>query len=144
MRKLAISTILNRAGKMKTKKQKVEWLQSHDSVPMKTILRLMYDENIEFLLPDVPPPYKKNASPDEGMMLYHETRKLRIFVNGGGYDGLNQTKRESLFIGLLEDVCDEDSEMLCQMISREKIKGLTRATVEESFPRIFIDPIKLS
>ena len=94
--------------------------------------------------PTTAPPYKENATSDEGMMLYHEARKLRIFVKGGGYDNLQQAKRESLFIGLLEDVCDEDSEMLCQMITREKVKGLTKQTVEEGLPRIFIDPLKLS
>ena len=111
---------------------------------MRTCLRLLYDEGAEFLVPDEAPPYNKNQTPDEGMMLYHEFRKLRIFVRGGGYDNLNQTKRESLFIGLLEDVCESDADMLCKMITRQKIKGLTKTTVEEAFPRIFIDPIKLS
>jgi hypothetical protein len=144
MKRLAISAVLERAGKARTKVQKVEWLRENQSVPLMAILRLMYDENVEFLVPNSPPPYKKNASPDEGMMLYHEYRKLRIFVKGGGYDNLNQIKRESLFIGILEDVVDSDSELLCQMISRERVKGLTKETVEEAFPRIFLDPIKLS
>jgi hypothetical protein len=144
MKKLAISTVLERAGKARTRKEKVDWLKQNQSVPLMAVLRLMYDENVEFLLPDVAPPYKKNASPDEGMMLYHEYRKLRIFVRGGGYDTLNQIKRETLFIGLLEDVCDSDSEMLCLMITGQRIKGLTKEAVEEAFPRIFLDPIKLS
>lgn len=144
MKRLPISTILERAGKARTKVQKVEWLRENQSVPLLAILRLMYDENIEFLVPNSAPPYKKNASPDEGMMLYHEYKKLRIFVKGGGYDNLKQPKRESLFIGMLEDLLDTDSEMLCQMICRERIKGLTKETVEEAFPRVFIDPIKLS
>lgn len=144
MKRLAISIVLERAAKMRSKKEKTEWLQANDSVPMRTCLRLLYDEGAEFLVPDEAPPYNKNQTPDEGMMLYHEFRKLRIFVRGGGYDNLNQTKRESLFIGLLEDVCESDADMLCKMITRQKIKGLTKATVEETFPRIFIDPIKLS
>lgn len=143
-RRLPLSEIVSKAGTLRSKKQKIEWLQQNDSVPLRTILRLWYDENIEWLVPDSAPPYKENATSDEGMMLYHETRKLRIYVKGGGYDNLNQTKREGLFIGLLEDVCDPDSEMLCRMISGEKQKGLTKQTVEDAFPRIFIDPIKLS
>lgn len=143
MRRLSLSTILNRAAKMRTKKQKTEWLRGNDSMPLRIVLRLMYDEDIQFLVPDEAPPYKKNATPDAGMMLYNEARKLRIFVKGGGYDNLNQIKRESLFIGLLEDISDDDSEMLCQMITRQRIKGLTKQNVEEAFPRIFIDPIKI-
>ena len=143
MARIAISEILNRASKMRSKQQKIDWLREKDSPSLQVILRLMYDENIEFLVPDEAPPYKKNASPDEGMMLYHEARKLRIFVKGGGYDELNQVKRESLFIGLLEDVCDQDSEMLCKMICREKIKNLTKQTVEDAFPHLFTTPLKL-
>lgn len=139
-----ISEIINQAGKLRSKAQKVEWLQKNDSVPLRIVLRLWYDENIEFLVPDSAPPYKENATSDEGMMMYHEARKLRIFVKGGGYDNLQQAKRESLFIGLLEDVCDEDSKMLCQMITREKVKGLTKQTLEDAFPRLFLDPLKLS
>lgn len=143
-RRLPISEIVKKAGALKSKQQKVKWLQDNDSVPLRIILRLWYDENIEFLVPDTPPPYKENATSDEGMMLYHEARKLRIFVKGGGYDNLQQAKRESLFIGMLEDVCDDDSEMLCQMITREKVKGLTKQTLEDALPRLFLDPLKLS
>ena len=143
-RRLPISEIVKKAGALKSKPQKVKWLQDNDSVPLRIILRLWYDENIEFLVPDTPPPYKENATSDEGMMLYHEARKLRIFVKGGGYDNLQQAKRESLFIGMLEDVCDDDSEMLCQMITREKVKGLTKQTLEDALPRLFLDPLKLS
>lgn len=143
-RRLPISEIVKKAGALKSKQQKVKWLQDNDSVPLRIILRLWYDENIEFLVPDTPPPYRENATSDEGMMLYHEARKLRIFVKGGGYDNLQQAKRESLFIGMLEDVCDDDSEMLCQMITREKVKGLTKQTLEDALPRLFLDPLKLS
>lgn len=143
-RRLPISEIVKKAGTLRSKQQKVKWLQENDSVPLRIVLRLWYDENIEFLVPDTAPPYKENATSDEGMMLYHEARKLRIFVKGGGYDNLQQAKREALFIGMLEDVCDEDSEMLCQMITREKVKGLTKQTLEDALPRLFLDPLKLS
>ena len=144
MRRVPISEIVKKAGALRSKQEKVKWLQNNDSVPLRIILRLWYDENIEFLVPDTPPPYNKNATSDEGMMLYHEARKLRIFVKGGGYDNLQQAKREQLFIGMLEDVCDDDSEMLCQMITREKVKGLTKQTLEDALPRLFLDPLKLS
>ena len=144
MRRVPISEIVKKAGALRSKQEKVKWLQNNDSVPLRIILRLWYDENIEFLVPDTPPPYKKNATSDEGMMLYHESRKLRIFVKGGGYDNLQQAKREQLFIGMLEDVCDDDSEMLCQIITREKVKGLTKQTLEDALPRLFLDPLKLS
>lgn len=145
MIKISISEILNKAGSLKTKKDKIEWLQKHDSVPLRIILRLIYDTQIEFLLPDVPPPWKKNSLPDTDTMLYREARRLRIFVRGGGYDNLNQVKRESLFISLLEDINNDDAELLAvNMLSHKPVRGLTLKTVEEAFPDLFTTQIKLA
>lgn len=143
--KLAISEVLTGAGKLKTKKEKIEFLRQHDAVPVRSLLRLIYDTNVEFLLPDTPPPWKKNKLTDAHTMLYREARRLRIFVKGGGYDNIKQVKRESLFISLLEDVMNEDAELLANhMISHKPVKGLTRKTVEEAFPDLFTTPIQLT
>jgi hypothetical protein len=145
MIKIAISEVLKTAGKLRTKQEKVDWLLKHDAVPLRTVIRLIYDKQIEFLLPETPPPWKKNSLPDTDTMLYRESRRLRIFVKGGGYDELNQAKRESLFISLLEDINNDDAELLANnMLSHTPIKGLTKDTIEKAFPTIFTSPIKLS
>lgn len=145
MIKNSISEVLNKAGEFKTKKEKVEWLRDNDAVPLRTVARLIYDNNVEFLLPDTPPPWKKNALPDADTMLYREARRLRIFVKGGGYDNIAQVKRESLFISLLEDIKNEDAELLANnMLSHKPVKGLTRKTLEEAYPDLFTTPIKLA
>ena len=141
MIRLSISEILNKLSEIKNKDEKVTWLRKHDSVPLRTILRLMYDERVEFLIPNTPPPWKKNAYVGVEGMLYKEARRLRIFVKGGGYDSLNQVKRESLFISLLEDVDNSDAELLCQMIAQKPVKGLTKKTLEEAFPNLFTSSI---
>ena len=138
--RLSIPEILNKVSEIKTKNEKIKWLQSYDCVPLRSILRLTYDkENVKFLLPDSPPPWKKNNM-EEGTegLLYKETRRLRIFVKGGGYDDLNQVKRESLFISLLEDLNDDDADLLANhVISQKPIKGLTEKTLVEAFPDIY-------
>lgn len=145
MIRISISEVVNKAGELKTKKEKVEWLKKHDTVPLRTVLRLVYDDSIEFLVPDTPPPWKKNALPDTDTMLHREARRLRIFVKGGGYDNIKQVKRESLFISLLEDIKNEDADLLANhMISHTPVKGLTKKTLEEAFPDLFTAPIKLS
>lgn len=132
---LSISEIVNKAAELKNKKEKVEWLQKNSSVPLQTVLRYTYDkENVEFLIPDTPPPWKKNSYIGVEGMLYKEARRLRIFVKGGGYDNLNQVKRENLFISLLEDIDNADAELLCKMIAQKPIKGLPKNVVEEAFP----------
>lgn len=131
---LSLSEIVNKACELETKKEKVEWLKKNDSVPLRTVLKLTYDTSVEFLIPSVPPPWKKNDYVGVEGMLYKETRRLRIFIKGGGYDNLNQVKRENLFISLLEDIDNGDAELLCKMIAQKPLKGLTLKTVQEAFP----------
>lgn len=130
----SLSEIVNKATELKTKEEKLAWLRKHDGVPLKTVLKYMYDPRVEFLIPNTAPPWKKNGYIGVEGMLYKETRRLRIFVKGGGYDQLDRVKREQLFISLLEDVDDKDADLLCKMIAQKPLKGLSRAVVAEAFP----------
>ena len=133
--KLSLSEIINKATELKNKKEKVDWLRSNASIPLQTILKYTYDkDNVKFLIPQTPPPWKKNGYIGVEGMLYKETRRLRIFIEGGGYDNLNQVKRENLFISLLEDVDDNDAELLVKMIQQKPLKGLPMGVVKEAFP----------
>lgn len=133
---LSISEIIKKVDTFKTTQEKVEWLRKNDSQPLRSILKYTYDSNIEFLVPNTPPPWKKNSYVGVEGMLYKEVRRLRIFIKGGGYDELNKVKRESLFISLLEDIDNADAEILCIMIAKKPFKGLTLKTIEEAFPGI--------
>jgi len=134
---VSISEIIDKLPKLKTKQEKIDHLRAHDSVPLRIVLRLNYDKNIEFLIPDTPPPWKKNAYIGVEGMLYKEARRLRIFIKGCGYDNLNQVKRETLFINLLEDIDNKDAKLLCKMITQKPFTGLTIKVVEEAFPNLF-------
>lgn len=135
--RLSIAEIVNKATELKTVDEKVEWLRKHDNSALRTVLKYMYDKNVEFLIPDTPPPWKKNSYVGVEGMLYNEARRLRIFIKGGGYDNLNQIKREQLFISLLEDVDNADAELLCKMIEQKPLKGLSRNVVITAFPQEF-------
>ena len=132
--KLSLSEIVNSAKNLSTRKEKIEWLQLNRSVPLLTILNIAYNKDVVLLIPDMPPPWKKNDYTDAQGMLYKEARRLKIFCKGGGYDQLNQTKREQLFISLLEDVDNADADLLCDMIRQKPFKGLPRSLVSEAFP----------
>ena len=132
--KLSISEIVNKAAELKTEKEKIAWLQQNNNTPLRMVLKYTYDPNVEFLVPDTAPPWKKHAYVGVEGMLYTEARRLKIFIKGGGYDNLNQVKREQLFISLLEDIDNEDAELLCKMIAKKPLKGLTKGVVKASFP----------
>jgi hypothetical protein len=131
---LSLAEIVTKATEQPTKQDKIAWLQKHDSVPLKTVLKFMYDPSIKFLIPNTPPPWKKNSYVGVEGMLFKESRRLKIFVKGGGYDNLDQIKREQLFISLLEDIDNKDADLLCNMIAQKPLKGLSRAIIQEAFP----------
>lgn len=133
---LSISEIINKVKELKTADEKVEWLKKNESVPLRTILKFTYDtDRVQFLIPNTPPPWKKNGYTGVEGMLYKETRRLGIFVKGGGYDNMNQVKREQLFISLLEDVDDNDAVLLTEMIQQKPFKGLPKEVVMKAFPQ---------
>jgi len=135
--KLSISEIINKATTLKTKSEKVEWLKQNDTLALKMVLQSTYDKKrVQWLLPDTPPPWKKNEYEDQAKtLLYSEARRLKIFIKGGGYDDMKQTKREQLFISLLEDIDDDDAHMLANhSIMQKPFKGLTTKTINEAFP----------
>ena len=144
--RISISEIINKCSKFKTADEKVEWLKKNDSQPLRQILQVTYDkDNVEWLVPDTPPPWTKNEYEDEAKaLLYKEARRLKIFLKGGGYDNLDQVKRESLFISLLEDIDNDDAKLLAHnMLSHTKVKGLTLPTLLEAFPDLLTTPMDM-
>ena len=137
---LSLSEILQKTGSLKSKQEKIDFLKKHNSEPLRSLLNYIYNKNIKILLPDTPPPWNKNKYVDVEGRLYHEVRRLRIFVEGGGYDNLNQTKREYLFISLLEQIDDNDAQFLVDhFVCRKKIPGITKSLVKETFPELELE-----
>lgn len=134
--KLSISEIVNKAKELKPNNKKVEWLKENDSQPLRIVLKIMYDKNMQVLLPDSKPPYKESEVVGSEGMLYKEARRLKIFIKGGGYDGLDQVKREQLFISLLEDVDKDDAKLLVDMIKQKPLTGLPASVIKEAFPEL--------
>lgn len=135
--KHSISEIIKMASTASGGKDaKIQILRENNSQPLQQILKMIYDKSVVFLLPNTAPPWNKNQYEDEARnMLYRETRRLKIFIEGGGYDNLSQVKRESLFISLLEDIDNNDAELLANyMVTQKAVKGLSKAVVAEAFP----------
>jgi hypothetical protein len=132
MATISLAEVVNKACELKTKKEKVEWLKQHNTNPLRTILKVMYDKNMELNIPKSTPPYTASEMPDSHGMLYRETRKIPYFVKGYSGDGLTQMRREQLFIQMLETVDKEDAVLLCKMIQQKPLKGLTVAVIEEA------------
>ena len=136
--RLSIAEIVKATIEAKTKEEKIRVLQKNNSVTLRTILRYTYDKDIEFLVPNVRPPWNKNGLVDVEGRLYTETRRLKIFLKGGSYDGkLNKVKMESLFIELLESVDDKDAEILANMIEKKHIVGIDEEVLLKVYPDLY-------
>jgi hypothetical protein len=131
--KLGIGEILTKAGKMKTKEEKIEYLRKNDSRPLQDIIQYALHPDIKWDIPEGTPPYTPTPYLDQEQMLYVEARKLYLFVNGRG-NNLNRTKLENLFIQLLESVAPKDAELLCMVKEGKLPKGITPSLIEEVWP----------
>ena len=134
---LLISEILDKVSKIKTKKEKVSFLKHYDSDALRMVIKSSFDPKIKWALPDGDVPYIKNDAPEgtEHTNLHAEVRKLFHYLEGGNAD-LNQNKRESMFVQLLEGLHQSDAAVLVAAKDKElhrKFKGLSDNVVKEAF-----------
>lgn len=133
--KLGVAEILEQVSKLKKKDERIEALRKHgDNRAMLQILQYAYDPRIKWLLPEGTPPFKKNEYLDQESNLYSEVRRLYLFIEGGN-PNLTTTKREMLFIGLLEMITPADAVLLCAAKDKKlPYKNITPEIVNEAFP----------
>ena len=136
--KLLMHEVLQKVSNAKTKAQKVKLLEEYNTPALRAILIANFDESVISMLPDGEVPYKENEAPEETehTRLVHEYRKLYLFFKGGA--NISQTRRETLFIQLLEGLHKGEAEVLTLM--KDKMIGkrwkITRQCVEDAFPSI--------
>ena len=120
------SEVLTKVGKLKTKKQKVEYLKQNNSDALRMVLKSSFDPKIVWQLPEGPVPFSPNEA---------EARKLYNFIQGGN-NALTQNKREMMFVQMLEGLHQTEAYMLVDAkdkILHKTYKGLSSAVVKEAF-----------
>lgn len=132
--KIGLAEILKKASEFDKKADRLEWLRLNDSAALRAVLKYAYDPKVKFLLPEGAPPYKPNKLPDLQSVLYSELRKMYLFVEGGN-PALKPTRREYLFVQLLENLDKEDAELIAAVKDKKiPYKGITKKFVEETYP----------
>ena len=131
------SEIATKINNAKDKPRKLKVLQEHDSVPLRQVLKGAFHPDIEWLLPPGDVPYTANDAPigTEHTLLSQEAKRLYLFTKGGD-DTLSNTKRETLFIQMLEGLCAEEAEFLVAVVNKKvnnKYKGFTANLVKDAF-----------
>ena len=150
--KTLISEVLQRVSNAKTKDEKVAILVEYKSPALTKILLCNFAPNIEFVFPEGKTPYTKRERPIgiDHQLLFNEQRMLDKFirkeVNGVVYYGcsgttkpmMNQLKKESLWMQILEGLHEDEAEVL-DLIKDKKLTTkykITKQNVIDAFPEL--------
>ena len=132
MATLAISQIIEIAGKLATPDERARYLRAHDSDTLRYILELAFYPGVKWQLPEGAPPYRPTSYLDQEGRLYQESRTLPMYLSGNNPE-LGKVKREMLFIGLLETLFPKDAQLLIAVKDR-KVTDLDIETINLAFP----------
>jgi len=160
--------VLDLVSKQRTNSKKVELLKKYEHVSLKSIFIWNFDESVVSMLPDGPVPYSGYSDQTsysgslstkitEEVRKMHETGSFSLgssdkqghttisreyknfyhFIKGGN-DSLNNIRRETMFINILEGLHPLEAEILC-LVKDKKLStkyNLTKEIVAEAYPDI--------
>ena len=167
-RKPFVFEVLDLVSKQKTKAKKLEVLRKYDEFHLRTIFLWNFDTVIQSVLPEGDVPYQSygdqtsysgslSTKMGEDIRAMHETGSFSMGVSDqqgrttirrevknfyhfvkGGNDGMNNMRRESMFINILQGLHPLEAEIIC-LVKDKKLSDkykITREIVEEAYPDI--------
>lgn len=135
---LLVPEILDLVEKTKTKADKVQVLKQNETPGLRGILRLNFDTNVNFDLPEGEPPFRKDKDRPIGYQpanLITEVKRFYIWVDPK--QNISRLRKEQLFVEMCEGLHYTEAEVLCLAKDRklkERYKGLSDDLVREAFP----------
>ena len=131
-----IAEILSQISKIKDIQERQNALGScHSIQPLIQILHACFHPEVKFALPEGAPPFTKlKKDVDAQGTLYRESKRLYLFIEGLS-PNVNQLKRETLFVQLLESLDPDDADLLLGVKDKKMIyPGITYDLVAKTFP----------
>lgn len=133
-----VSEIIQRVSNAKTRDEKIQILRHYDSPALRSVLIWNFDDAVQSAVPEGEVPYTPNDAPigTEHSKLIHEWRKFNYFVKG--INEIAQTKRESMFIQMLEALHESEAELMCLVKDKQLHKRfkITKVVVQDAYPDI--------
>ncbi len=135
---LLVPEILDLVEKTKNKADKVLVLRQNETPGIRGILRLNFDPNVKFDLPEGDPPFKKDTDKPIG---YHQTNLItevkRFYIWADPRQNISKLRKEQLFVEVLEGLHYTEAEVLILAKDRklkDRYKSLSDDLVREAFP----------
>ena len=168
-RKPFVFEVLDLVSKQKSKAKKIEVLRKYDEFHLRTIFLWNFDTVVQSMLPEGDVPYQSyddqnsysgtlSTKMQEDIRAMHETGSFSMGVSDqqgrttirrevknfyhfvkGGNDGMNNMRRESMFINILQGLHPLEAEIIC-LVKDKKLSDkykITREIVEEAYPDIY-------
>lgn len=134
-----VHEIFEQISKQRSAAKKVEVLKEYRCDAIVSLLIWNFDDTVISMLPEGQVPYERNDVPvgTDHTSLRKEWRNLYHFVKGGN-DSLSKSRRESMFIQMLEGLHPQEADIVCLVKDKSldtKFK-ITKANVETAFPDI--------
>jgi len=134
-----IHEIFEYVSAQRTVAKKVEALKEYRCDAVTTLLIWNFDDTVVSMLPEGEVPFEKNDVPvgTDHSSLRKEYRNLYHFVKGGN-DSLSKTRRESMFIQILEVLHPTEANLLCLVKDKliENQYKINKGVVESAYPDI--------
>ena len=140
---ILVSELFALIEKTEDRQQKINLLRQYDTGIVRFVLSLNFNPEFNLLLPEGKPPYRKLDKPIgyQTTTLLLEWRRMYIWQQPN--INLSKTKKESLFIEMLEGLHESEAELLCAAKDGEMetvYKSITEDLVREAYPNIFPFP----
>ena len=132
----ALSDTFEKASRIKTNEERIKFIRENASESMRFLVQCAYHPEVIWLLPRGIPPFRKPIEPlDLERALHNKVKEIKIFLKGGGYDGLDQEVRKDRFIAFLECLEPRDAILLCYIKDKNiNYPNLTYSFFKEAFP----------
>jgi len=141
MARKLVSEVLEEAGKIIKRDERIKFLQLNKSPGLTDILRIQYDDTIVSALPEGAPNYRQDDAPKDYQytILNKAYSQFKYFFKGPIANDMNPLKRESLFLNLLETLHVDEAELLIAAKDKKlKCKGITKKLVRDAFPNLIV------
>lgn len=133
--KESIHELFNRLDKIEDEEVRAkEMIANAGNVRFFDVLHYALSPNITWLLPEGDPPYRQNGDHvNSHPNFWNDVRRLYMFIEGG--KNLEDARRQTLFIQMLEFIHPEDAKLLLDMVGKRwPYKNISKEFVDKVFP----------
>ena len=133
------SEILDLVNKTRGRDNKIELLREYRNDALVSLMIWNFDDTVVSALPEGQVPFKPNDAPagTEHTSLRQEVRHFYNFIQGGN-PGLSKTRREAIFIQILETLHPDQAQLLVTTKDKslQEFYNLSQETIAEAYPYI--------